>query len=378
MSRIPAPVDDALERWQRDGLLSAAQAETLRGEARAHEASAGRWAFQYPLAVTGGLLVLIAAGVFADWIWPRLGETARSLILVAVGLGVHQGGLLLEPRRRWRPASYLLQTAGLLVVLGALAFSESHWPDLSGAGIAVGVAALVIPMLFVFRSVGRDPFMPAVHLSLGFAFLALFLDRATPLTANQICWTLDGVLLLVAGALVLQLSGARADDSGRGWALNAFVAALYVGFVLVLLTAMGPLQLDRSAVWPVDAWLAVVTALTLWAIHRAPPALQREWFEAQLALCVVYAIPLGFYTVKEALRGSAEAATVVVGGVGAAAMSYALAREDRRVLVAGCLAVLSAAWYYGVTRGGALGAVAALAATAALLFWLSARLGRRS
>ena len=42
----------------------------------------------------------------------------------------------------------------------------------------------------------------------------------------------------------------------------------------------------------------------------------------------------------------------------------------------GCLALLSAAWYYGVDRGGVLGAVAALAATAALLFWLSARLGQ--
>ncbi|MSR37001.1 MAG: hypothetical protein EXR95_10250 [Gemmatimonadetes bacterium] len=57
-------------------------------------------------------------------------------------------------------------------------------------------------------------------------------------------------------------------------------------------------------------------------------------------------------------------------------MTYGLRLEDRAVLISGCLALLSAAWYYGIERGGALGAVAALAATAALLFWLSARLGR--
>ena len=45
-------------------------------------------------------------------------------------------------------------------------------------------------------------------------------------------------------------------------------------------------------------------------------------------------------------------------------------------MVAGCLALLAVVWYYGIERGGALGVVAALAATAALLFWLSARLGR--
>jgi hypothetical protein len=57
-------------------------------------------------------------------------------------------------------------------------------------------------------------------------------------------------------------------------------------------------------------------------------------------------------------------------------MAHGLRHEDRLVLVAGRLVLLAAAWYYGIERDGALGAVAALAATAALLFWLSARLGR--
>jgi len=43
---------------------------------------------------------------------------------------------------------------------------------------------------------------------------------------------------------------------------------------------------------------------------------------------------------------------------------------------AAALAFIVPLWYWAVDRGGALGAVAALAATAALLFWLSGRRGR--
>jgi hypothetical protein len=224
--------------------------------------------------------------------------------------------------------------------------------------------------------------MPAVHVALGFAFLAMFLDRATPLSDDAIVWTLDAVLVVVVAGLVLRLRESRGEPE-EAWALNAFVAALYSGLVIVFFTALGPLNLSSDAVWALDVWLAIVAALTLWGTHRAPPALQRGWFGEQLALCVLFAIPFAFYTVLEALDldGTGlgtEVAALVVGGIGGLAMTYGLAQEERSVLIAGCIALLSAAWYYGIDRGGALGAVAALAATAALLFWLSARLGRRA
>ena len=293
---------------------------------------------------------------------------------MATGFAVHFLGLRVEPRERWRPAGYLLQTAGLVVLLGAFMYSERPWPDMSPPALAIGLVCLVLPLVLAYRSVGRDPFMPAVHVALGFAFLAVFLDRATPLGDDAIVWTLDGVLAVVVIGLVARLraSGGGPDEE---WALNAFVAALYAGLVLVIATALGPLDLDSDSVWAIDLWLAIVTALTLWGLHAAPPALQREWFGHQLALCVAFAIPLAFYTTLEALDASAEVAALTVGALGGIAMAYGLRREDRHVLSAGCLALLSGAWYYGVDRGGALGAVAALAATAALLFWLSARLG---
>jgi hypothetical protein len=220
--------------------------------------------------------------------------------------------------------------------------------------------------------------MPAVHVAIGLSFLAVFLDRATPLDEDGIVWVLDGVLVLIGIALLTRLRRAHGPEDARdeAWALNAFVAAMYAGFVLVGLTAAGPFDLDDGTVWALDAWLLGMVGVTLWGIHRAPPALQREWFGLQLALLVVLAVPLCFYTTLEALDAPPEAAALACAALGGLAMAYGLRREARSVLVAGCLALLVAAWYYGVERGGVLGAVAALAATAALLFWLSARLGR--
>ena len=376
MSHVPEEVSAALERWTRAGLVSGEQAGTLAAEAEEHASSGGRRAFQYVLAATGGAVVIIAASVLAEWVWPRLGDSGRSLVLMGAGFLVHLLGLRVESRDRWRPAGYLLQTSGLLVLLGAFVYSERPWPDLSPPAIAIGLVCLVLPLVLAVRSVGRDPFMPAVHVALGFAFLAVFLDRATPLSDDAIVWTLDAVLVLVVTGLVLRLrnsSGAPDEE----WVLNAFVAALYAGLAMVVVTALGPLNLDADTVWALDLWLAIVIALTLWGLHAAPPALQREWFSQQLALCVAFAIPLAFYTTLEALDASSEVAALTVGCVGGIAMTYGIRREERGVLAAGCLALLSAAWYYGIERGGALGAVASLAATAALLFWLSARLGRR-
>jgi hypothetical protein len=77
-------------------------------------------------------------------------------------------------------------------------------------------------------------------------------------------------VLLVA--TVLLVGKLREDPDGRlyPWALNAFVAAMYAGFVLILATALMPLDWSDEVAWPLDAWLLLVVALTLWGIHRAP------------------------------------------------------------------------------------------------------------
>ena len=375
MSHVPREVTEALARWREAGLVSDPQAEALRAEAEAHAGGRGRRGFQYVLAATGGIVVLIAAGMLADWAWPRLGEPGRCFVLIAAGFVVHLIGLQLESHERWRPAGYLMQTSGLLILLFAFGYSERPWADLTMPAIAIGIGALVLPLVLTYRAIGRDPFMPAVHLAIGLGFLAMFLERATPLDENGIIWVMDAVVLLIGVGLVARL---RHADGGREeeWALNAFVAALYAGFVLVTMTAGVVFDLEEGTIWAMDAWLLGIVALTLWGIHRAPPALQRDWFGLQLAWCVIMALPLCFLTTLEAIDASAEVAALAAAALGGAAMAYGLRREERAVLVAGCFALVIAGWYYGVDRGGVLGAIAAFAATAALLFWLSARLGR--
>ena len=116
-------------------------------------------------------------------------------------------------------------------------------------------------------------------------------------------------------------------------------------------------------------------SLTLWGIHRAPRGLRRDWFEDQLAYCLLMWIPLGFYTALEAMNGSSEVALALVGGAAVGGFVYGLRFRIRRLLGTSAIAFIAAVWYWAVDRAGALGAVFALAVTAGLLFWISGKAG---
>jgi hypothetical protein len=330
---------------------------------------------QYALASTGALILLVAAGVFGDWLWPRLDARGRTVALAAAAVAVYGCGLLMGRGERRRAASYVLQITGLLILLGTYVYSESAWANSTVGGMVIGVLALATPLLTAPRSfLRRDPVMPAAHLALGLAFLATFLARAFDMAADTITWVLDGVLLVLTLVLANQLRDVS-DPGDADWALNAFVTALYAGFVLVTLTGLGPWNLEQEVVYPLNVWLMLIAALTLWGIHAAPPALQREWYERQLGVVMLAAIPLWFTTSIEVWDAPAEVTALLVGGLGALGLWYAIRQGARSTLLASCLAVFSAAWYYGMDRGGALGVVLALAASAALLFWVSTRIG---
>jgi hypothetical protein len=371
------PVEAALERWERAGLLAPELGRALRAEASEHARRSGRRLVQYALAGTGALILLIAAGVFADWLWPYLGDAARAVALGLVGVAVHGLGLNLRRGERWRAASYLLQIAGMLILLGTFAYSENAWPSATVGGMVVGLLALVTPVVVAPRSLlRRDPVMPAAHLALSLAFLATFLWRGLGLSGITIVWVLDGVLAVLGVLLIVELRRARGAAEAE-WALNAFVTALYAGFVLVTLTSVGPLGLETRVVYPMNVWLAGIVALTLWGMHRAPPALQRSWYERQLGFAVLASIPLLFATSQAVWRAPAEVTSLLIAGVGALALRYAIGNGARSTLFAACFALLVAAWHFGLDRGGALGVVLSLAASAALLFWISTRVGWR-
>ncbi len=365
---------EAIERWASDDLIDRETADRLRAAATEEAGAGTRRLSQYILAATGAVALLIAGGVFLDWAWPLLDRAARSVALAAVGLLVVALGVRVELGRRWQPASYLMQTGGLGLLLAAFAYSEEVWRDQTPAGITVGVLALAVPIVLAPRAMRRNVVMPAVHLAFGLAFLAVFLDRATPLSDDAVVWVLDGVLLL-AGLTLMRMIAADPDGERHPWALNAFVMAMIAGFQMILVTGLGPLGLSGDVVWPLDVWLFLCAALTVIGVRRTPYGARRDWLGRALAVLLCVWIGFGFYTALEALDGPPELAVALVGGAGVAGFLYANASGFRHLMGAAALAFIAPLWYWGVERGGAIGAALALAATAGILFWLSGRVG---
>lgn len=361
----------AIRRWEDKTLVDGALADRLRAEVAESSAAGTQRLFQYVLAATAAVILLIASGVFLDWAWPRMTELLRSALLALAGLAVHLGGTRLEGRQRWLPAGYLMQTAGLVLLAVALAYSERAWADASAGGIAVGLVALAVPFALGIRTLRLNDVMPAIHFAMGLEFLVIFLDRATPLQDQSIIWIVDGVLLAAMVGVLMLL---RRDQNleRHPWALNAFSVALYAGFVLVLFSAEA-LNLGDDVVYALDAWLILTVSVTVYGIHWAPEGLRRETFGSQVALLQLAWIPLGFASTVGVVDGPPEAALVAVGGSGVAGFLYARQNRVRAILAVSALSFVSGAWYWGVERGGALGAVFALAATAVLLFWLSGK-----
>lgn len=372
------PVRGALARWAEKGLLTPDQVAALTAEAEEVAAQSERLAARLAMAATGAIVLVIAVAVLGDWLWPKLGPAGHTVVLALLGVAVYGAGLRVERLHRWLPATYLLQTAGLGILLGALFYADAAWPrGTTGARVASAVA-LMTPLVTFPVSARRNEVMPGMTMALGFGFIAAFFYLATTLPGDTIVWALDGVMGLVVLAVLATLFRLRDGEPGKTeWLLNLFVMALYVGLVLMVATAAGPMDLEEDSLWAVDVWLLVVTGLSLWGLHRAPPAVQREWFDGQLALCLVAAIPMGFATALQLLDATPEGAAALVGGTGVLGLAYAVTYGSVGVLGVSSLTLVVAAWYYGVERAGALGAVLALGFTAGLLIWLSVRMGRK-
>lgn len=368
-------LDSALQRWQERGLISAELAESLRSEHAGSLRSGRRRFLQYAVAGTAGILLVIAAGTFFAWSWPDLGPGIRTFVIAGAGIATVLLGMRLEAARRFVPVTWALQTSGLCLLLLAFMYSMEAWDNTTAGGIAVGLLALATPAATIPVFVRRNAVMPAVSAALGYAFLAAFLFRAFGLDADIIIWILDGALVATLAVLGLLLYAGRAESVSRR-TLYAFAVSLYAGYPMIGMTAIGPLELDDSALLALDAWLVVITALALWGIHRAPAALRSPRYGYHLAASVLLAIPLGFGTTLEVYELPPLGAAAAIAGAGACGLWYGLARDARLLVVCSCLTILCAAWYLGVDAGERLGTVLSLAFTAILFFWVATRLGR--
>jgi hypothetical protein len=303
-----------------------------------------------------------------------MGYAGQSLSLGVVGALVLGLGVRLLGPPRLVPVAYLLQLSGPFLLLMALAYSENAWPDRTPGGVLAGVLALLIPFLMVRLALRKDPVLGALQAALSFLFLFLFLDRALGLGLQSSLWVLDGIGVAGLAWLALRLR----DDRAPPWVLNTFFAILYASLLLVFFSGDILWDLEEFVVIPADMWLLTVAGISIWALQEGVPVhLQRDWYARQLAYCIIVAIPFGFITTLEAMKAGPNTAAILVAGIGVLGLWYSIPRGIRAVLIASCLALLVAAWYYGAAKAGALGAVLALTVMSVLLFWAASKLGRR-
>jgi hypothetical protein len=217
--------------------------------------------------------------------------------------------------------------------------------------------------------------MVAAQAALAFLFLYVFFDRALALSDTSALWILDGFVVI---ALVFLAFWAWRPDAPR-WVLSAFLAVVLTALFLLFFSGEILWNLEAEVFYFADLWLLAVVLLLLWGLStKAPSHLRRDWYEWLLAGCVILCIPFGFITTLEALDTGPTPAALTLAVAGCLGLWYTLPRGSKPVLVASCITVLVAAWYWGVEMSGALGAVVALLVVAGILFWGATRMDRQS
>ena len=365
---------EAIERWTTASIIDQETADRLRSAESKHDLAVTARISQYVLATSGAAVLLIASGVFLEWAWPALDDVSRTITLAGTGVAVTAGGITLEVRGRWAPSSFALQLAGVGLLLTAYVWSERAWADQSLQAMIFGGSALVAPAALVWRSIkSRNALLPGIHFAAGLGFLAIFLDRSTPLSGDSIIWVLDAVLVL-ATMILGRLLSAGPEYGGKDWALNAFITSMGAGFVLVTLTATGPLGMEDPML-ALDAWWALAVGLTVCGLAVETAPADRDGLQYLLALEVLGWIPLGMATARESLNQGPGLATLMVSGVAIAAYLYADRSGYTPVLAAAAIAFVLPIWAWAVEAGGATGGIAALTLTAGVLFWAAGRRG---
>lgn len=372
MVRSSNPVLRALTRWETKKLVSPELAGALREEVAVElQGESQQWA-QFALAATGGAILMIAGGTFLAWVWPEMGYAGQSITLGIIGVLVLGLGVKLLGSPRLIPVAYLLQISAPILLVMALAYSENAWPDRTFGGVVAGVVSLALPFVIVILALRKDPVLGALQAALSFLFFFLFLDRALGLGMETSLWVMDGLGLLGLGWLGYRLRDPQCPE----WTLNTFLAFLYASLFLVFLSGELLWEMEEFVIIPADVWLLTVAGVSVWALQEGVPVhLRRDWYERQLAYCIVLAIPFSFITTLEAMKMGPNTAALVLAGIGGAGLWFSLPRGIRSVLLASCLALLIAAWYYGAEKAGALGSVLALTGMSVILFWGAARLG---
>lgn len=376
MARRDRAVERALNRWTGKGLLDAPLAERLRDEAREdHDARTLR-AGQLLFAVAGATALFLAGALFVSESWPLLSERVRTVALAGAACAVWVGGRALAGQGRWRRIGEVLQVAALALGAFALVYSEAGWAPGSVGQRVIGVLGLAVPVALARTAWRGSPGLVAAHTAFALIYAALFFGRTFELPARTIVWLLDGLLALALVVVGLRLR--RRREAGTTRELAALVTGSWAGLVLIGLTGALTFGWGEGTAWALDLWWLGLTALTLWWAARAPAESDRHRIETHMAALVPLGTVLIGYSVGEVLSWPVLAASAAAGVVAAGGLWWGLRARNLPTAVASTAALIAVLWTHAVMQSHPLLGVATMAATAALLFIVAARIRARA
>lgn len=295
--------DADLERWVRDGIISADQRDAILREPEGHALAEGV-ELTALLYYGGGLLVLLAYSIFLGLQWQGMNEAARILVsAMSLAFFGAVSQLLLRSERFQLPGELLQVVAVAIVPLLAFAVLDAAglWPNEPGYGatqamrehyqstlawarIALATATLVVAGGAFAWS--RSPFvLIAALVSLTAMLIDVTIQIQRPSEYYE--WsTGQAVLIAAEGALVLAAGLASRDRTERDYTTWLYVAGL-IGLAVGLSQKAFPAGAEPG--WGA-LWMASAVAI----LGLSIPLQQRLFAVAGLAAVFAYFAKLVF------------------------------------------------------------------------------------
>lgn len=315
---IKDPVVDAVDSWQREGLIDESLHAQLR--ARAEEEALERrqkFAGQF-ITGTGGALLIVAFVVLTTIFWDDLTEWTRAAFLWAITLVVLVLGRLRLANMRTDRVGTVLVLVALPLAMFATGLVRAWRIESEDWVVALSVVATAVLIGFtLIRDMRHNPVLLAASLAAALIFAPI-------------------------AAAILEV-----NDMDAIWvALDVVVVAVLAGMGVAIFLERGAREVARGG------------------------------REALFAVAFVASAPLVPLTWFDVLEKSTDTVPILAFAVLAvAAVALGLHNTRTSVVILGSLLGVGDAWYFGISQGQAFGTFFALFVSALVLFWLGSRLG---